>query len=1194
MNEFEQNEEKLNLNNNKDTNYGYFSKDLLDLPITSDDLRSSRSLQKKSSNFEIDRNENKSINRIRPGSKSSRLGYSSLNSSKNSNRNKSQLSNNKNFKYSSTARVNHSKSDDMAIYRAKYLKAVSIYHQQNYEKALEIFLQVHEFLKKIATTQTGEGVLGIIVGRFIGHCYFQLENFQACRIFYMRSSKIAKTMNRVEDYFRIKFHLLLLDLRLFCNYALSEPIQIKSNLQLEKISRSLSQSRSKSPFSRSGSSSTLFKQIINNGNEFSRPSSGLSQGRSDFNPLESQQNSLDTNEKIERPKSSYSTSDQRPNSSYSDYKSTISDFIKLNDLNNDGEVISNLKIFSEQYLEKFWWNEITDRSLLAKIGLVIGLSICMFVSPEKCNEIVDPSWIPSPTIDLIENGPFPEPTAPHFTLMDFAQKCIQNSCKYYLQLSKRRYAYKVNAMYSQYHLAMFYQTQKKDYNTAKKLYEEVYRFFIDLMRKGKRFFSEDELEVEEDKDRDLALIDDNVWLVPDAKKSILPTDTITKGKLIKSRKETLIDKEFNRYSIPPYSVVVKECLEKLILCNYICGDCGSALRFCESYKSLRLNLYLNSTTDNFIEKELTVIDMKKKSIDLASTFIIYQYILNSFLFIWIVTPGESDCQCVPITNEVELLLPDQERDTFEIRKQKLKDLYNIFLSPVSHLLPDTPEYHIIIVPDENFKYIPFQSLINPETNRFVIEEHCISFSESFTFLEYTNSLKRYPIPPHHKESRGLFITGSQSWEKPNLKDSNRLNLYSLSAVFDNATMLEKKEDIQMILLEDKGSISQIQDSLRRKTPFAVYLPQISIPPREETQDNATLYDPPCELRLSTIQYELGQSQQTCSLKDIDLSGTRVFMASSLNNCFTIKDSLILYRSLFFKGVSTLIALNGHNELSFTILCECWKDIFQSSHERKIIKQNSSALLIEKSNTMKQDHTTDNKKIQEKFRKSFLKSSLRRTAILSAATINEKNNLAPPKDISNEGNYDSDSSNDSQSSDGGLKISFKKSLSFSQKLVSNSESSPPELLSLPPNKTFAHCLRKSIIRALSKADEEERDLIPSLVQSFGDPFGPFLPQIQNESDSQTPRSPRSPRFVSKYNLQANQSLLPNHLQDSFSFEFINEVVDCMSEETINFLKTRKNDSKNQSNLNQEDVTQASKENQFSHMNPNSYEEIEFYI
>ena len=84
----------------------------------------------------------------------------------------------------------------------------------------------------------------------------------------------------------------------------------------------------------------------------------------------------------------------------------------------------------------------------------------------------------------------------------------------------------------------------------------------------------------------------------------------------------------------------------------------------------------------------------------------------------------------------ELAQPEEQQYT----EENLKELHQLLIEPIAHLLPQDPQARVVFIPDQELFFVPFAAL-QDEQGKYLIDKHTILSSPSIQVLDLTQQRK---------------------------------------------------------------------------------------------------------------------------------------------------------------------------------------------------------------------------------------------------------------------------------------------------------------------------------------------------------------------------------------------------------------------------------------------------------------------
>lgn len=172
----------------------------------------------------------------------------------------------------------------------------------------------------------------------------------------------------------------------------------------------------------------------------------------------------------------------------------------------------------------------------------------------------------------------------------------------------------------------------------------------------------------------------------------------------------------------------------------------------------------------------------------------------------------------------------------DISKKDLQKLHEILIQPISDLLPNQPDKHIIFIPQGDLFFVPFAAL-QDKKGQYLIEKHTIATAPSIQVLDLLYQRKQ--------QNQGLvkevLIVGNpitptkpfQAWEKP----SQKRNLPGAEQ--------EAKQIVEIFNTQALTGNAATETPIVQKMPQAkiIHLATIALPNNEQGLDSALALAP---------------------------------------------------------------------------------------------------------------------------------------------------------------------------------------------------------------------------------------------------------------------------------------------------------------------------------------------------------------
>jgi CHAT domain-containing protein len=228
----------------------------------------------------------------------------------------------------------------------------------------------------------------------------------------------------------------------------------------------------------------------------------------------------------------------------------------------------------------------------------------------------------------------------------------------------------------------------------------------------------------------------------------------------------------------------------------------------------------------------------------------------------------------------------------DISKKDLQKLHEILIQPISDLLPNQPDKHIIFIPQGDLFFVPFAAL-QDKKGQYLIEKHTIATAPSIQVLDLLYQRKQ--------QNQGLvkevLIVGNpitptkpfQAWEKP----SQKRNLPGAEQ--------EAKQIAEIFNTKALTGNAATETTIVQKMPQAkiIHLATIALPNNEQGLDSALALAPSGKDDGWLTSGEIINLNLKAEL--VVLSGNDTAIGKVTN------DGVIgLYRSFFTAGATSVI------------------------------------------------------------------------------------------------------------------------------------------------------------------------------------------------------------------------------------------------------------------------------------------------
>jgi CHAT domain-containing protein len=94
--------------------------------------------------------------------------------------------------------------------------------------------------------------------------------------------------------------------------------------------------------------------------------------------------------------------------------------------------------------------------------------------------------------------------------------------------------------------------------------------------------------------------------------------------------------------------------------------------------------------------------------------------------------------------------------------EPLRQLHELLIQPIASLLPTDPNAPVIFIPQQSLFLVPFPALQDPETGKFLIEQHTILTAPSIQVLDLTRQQRQQVATSHELplQSQDVLVVGN--------------------------------------------------------------------------------------------------------------------------------------------------------------------------------------------------------------------------------------------------------------------------------------------------------------------------------------------------------------------------------------------------------------------------------------------------
>ncbi|OQX05218.1 MAG: hypothetical protein BWK80_52515, partial [Desulfobacteraceae bacterium IS3] len=245
--------------------------------------------------------------------------------------------------------------------------------------------------------------------------------------------------------------------------------------------------------------------------------------------------------------------------------------------------------------------------------------------------------------------------------------------------------------------------------------------------------------------------------------------------------------------------------------------------------------------DFFLDECLTASQKKNNMPDTAApprTAVIYPISLPDRLEILVTLPDGIRQKTVPVISEdfrEEVRTFRERLEDFSTRyKFFAKRLYDLLIAPLKSDLSQYQVDTLVIVPDDVLRLIPFAALINPETNRFLIEDYAVVTVPALSLTDYQSPAKKRGeillcglsqgnpplpyVPDELKRVRDIMGQGkillNQDFTLANLSEEFRRQVYSTVLMSTHGTFGASPEDTYLMASDSRITMDDLERFIR--------------------------------------------------------------------------------------------------------------------------------------------------------------------------------------------------------------------------------------------------------------------------------------------------------------------------------------------------------------------------------------------
>ena len=201
-------------------------------------------------------------------------------------------------------------------------------------------------------------------------------------------------------------------------------------------------------------------------------------------------------------------------------------------------------------------------------------------------------------------------------------------------------------------------------------------------------------------------------------------------------------------------------IDQIIDFKYSRGEVREAYEYSELCRARSLLSLMKTATDSSGSSSPTARPLVLSDIQnqLPSQAELLQYsVLDKRVVAWLVRKSdlrsvEAAVDAAQLRDTVSHYLTSLENPSeanAEETSALARRLYEVLIGPIEASLDKTKQ--LVIVPDKILNYIPIHALVNPTSERYLLEDFCISYSpSSTTFIINTDSAKQKGLPIEEK------------------------------------------------------------------------------------------------------------------------------------------------------------------------------------------------------------------------------------------------------------------------------------------------------------------------------------------------------------------------------------------------------------------------------------------------------------
>lgn len=187
-----------------------------------------------------------------------------------------------------------------------------------------------------------------------------------------------------------------------------------------------------------------------------------------------------------------------------------------------------------------------------------------------------------------------------------------------------------------------------------------------------------------------------------------------------------------------------------------------------NYLSKKISVSTNTTT-NITTNTTTGIPFSLSEIQTVlpdNTIIIEYCIMEKQTFVWIISKKKVDFLKIEISQKDISKIVNNIKNNIEIidknnlLNDSTKEFYKIIFKPLENYLTEATT--LVIVPDKMLHDLPFSILINPSTNRYLVQDWAVMYAPSATVFSQCLTKDKEII---EKDDKSLLIISNSTYDK---------------------------------------------------------------------------------------------------------------------------------------------------------------------------------------------------------------------------------------------------------------------------------------------------------------------------------------------------------------------------------------------------------------------------------------------